>query len=591
LTFDRNNKLLIRKMRGMLLPCILFAFAMQVGNICDDYLAGIFLGSDAVAAVRMGMNIDALTELPGFVLGSGGVALAGILLGRGQKQDARRIFSLSLFICACFGILFIVLSPLAGPISTWMTGSSNITPAVTGFVWWTMVGSMVFCIGLPLSSCAMMDGNAKVGSAYIVVSNIIKVASEYYLLSVVGGDASLVALSTVIGYGLGLFTFIFYYRSPNRMLGLTSPFVEIKENIRALREYYLPTFLKQLSIMAYAFIISIILIRLSETRSVTLLEISVNIDCIMFLVAGGIYRLVPSMSGVLFGEKDYYGLKSQMKYAIKVAVTIVIVLAICLCVFSKLFLTLFGFEASELEPIQYITVWFYALKMIPNLILGLMFSYYQPIGHKKTASLLGLHQELIFPLSFEILFILLAKNAGIDLFYGVIFGDGLAMILTIAVVFLYIKKIKKAKDIWFLDDEDDTLCDITIDCVHTSTSAVIDKILSVSKENGVSEKLANLMAITAEEMAVCIMERNDSRDQIIDLSVRIREHDVIMSMRFDGPLFDPSAYIPAEINASSLDVINSIANHIQFLRVMDFNYVTFSFGRDKASMPAKKETN
>ena len=87
------------------------------------------------------------------------------------------------------------------------------------------------------------------------------------------------------------------------------------------------------------------------------------------------------------------------------------------------------------------------------------------------------------------------------------------------------------------------------------------------------------------------MERNDSRDQIIDLSVRIREHDVIMSMRFDGPLFDPSAYIPAEINASSLDVINSIANHIQFLRVMDFNYVTFSFGRDKASMPAKKETN
>ena len=198
--FTRDDRLLRRKIWKMLLPCMLYSAAMEIGNILDNFFAGSFLGVNAIAAVGLGMNIDALTELPGIVLGFGGNALASILIGKRNNNEASRVFSLTLLIGVFFGVLFIVVSPLSGLISTWMTNGNELTADVTTFVKYTLLGAPVFCIGQQLASYTMMDNNARTSSAYIVIANILKVSSEYLLLRYTDYGVGGRALSTIIGY-------------------------------------------------------------------------------------------------------------------------------------------------------------------------------------------------------------------------------------------------------------------------------------------------------------------------------------------------------------------------------------------------------
>ena len=68
---ERNEKLIKTKLWQYLLPSIMMTAALQLGNIVDTMLVGNILGADAMSAVKVGMTVDHIMEIPGYVLGVG----------------------------------------------------------------------------------------------------------------------------------------------------------------------------------------------------------------------------------------------------------------------------------------------------------------------------------------------------------------------------------------------------------------------------------------------------------------------------------------------------------------------------------------
>ena len=84
------------KLCQYLLPSIMMTAALQMGNIVDTMLVGNILGADAMSAVKVGMTIDNIMEIPGYVLGLGGSVAVGILMGKRERDKANRVFSMTL---------------------------------------------------------------------------------------------------------------------------------------------------------------------------------------------------------------------------------------------------------------------------------------------------------------------------------------------------------------------------------------------------------------------------------------------------------------------------------------------------------------
>lgn len=108
----RNETIIKEKMKQYILPGIMLTAALQIGNIVDTMLVGKLLGSDSMSAVKIGMAVDNIVELPGYVLGVGGSVAAGILSGI-RKSTKRSVYSLQLYSLLFYSDYFLLFFPLA----------------------------------------------------------------------------------------------------------------------------------------------------------------------------------------------------------------------------------------------------------------------------------------------------------------------------------------------------------------------------------------------------------------------------------------------------------------------------------------------
>ena len=153
----RNEKLIKTKLWQYLLPSIMMTAALQMGNIVDTMLVGNILGPDAMSAVKIGMTIDNVMEIPGYVLGVGGCVAVGILLGKREREKANRVFSVTLAVSLLCGILFSLLSVTAPALAGALTGGNSLTGDVTGFVFVTLLGAPVISLALQFISYVAVD--------------------------------------------------------------------------------------------------------------------------------------------------------------------------------------------------------------------------------------------------------------------------------------------------------------------------------------------------------------------------------------------------------------------------------------------------
>ncbi len=118
---ERNDTILRKKMKQYILPGIMLTAALQLGNVVDTMLVGNLLGPEAMSAVKIGMTVDNIVELPGHVLGVGGSIAAGILMGNREAGKAKKVFSATMFFSLLCGFIFAALSGFSGQIAGWLS--------------------------------------------------------------------------------------------------------------------------------------------------------------------------------------------------------------------------------------------------------------------------------------------------------------------------------------------------------------------------------------------------------------------------------------------------------------------------------------
>ena len=579
INMERNEKLIRMKLWQYLLPSIMMTAALQMGNIVDTMLVGNILGADAMSAVKVGMTIDNIMEIPGYVLGVGGSVAVGILLGKRERDKANRVFSMTLTVSVLCGIVFALLSVTSPVLAEALTGGGSLTADVRAFIFVTLLGAPVISLALQFMNYVAVDNNPSVASAYVIVSNVINLALDYLILKYTALGTAGAALSTVLGYGIAMLVLIRYLRSPKRMLKYVFPFG--RGGLASGAEFMLalstgmPTLLYMVFLTTKDLGLNTMIVRMIGNDGMAVYTVCANVVLLVELLVGGIIGTIASIGGVIYGEKDYFGIRSLVKHVLIYSYAVLLVILIILWVFPQYVVALFGITEGVLSSMASAALRIFVCSLPFYLLNKFMTTYYQSTEQTKLSGIVTSLQTCVAILPLAVVFTLAAKAAGLDLLNALMAAFVASEIVTIVIAFIYRKL--KYKDQGFLllpEKEEDAVYDISAAADLEEVEKVPREIIGFCKAHQVDAGRANLLAVAAEEMLVNIIRYGGKKADTIDINLRIADDTLLFRLRDNGIPFDPTDYSvdSGEYEIHGIEVVRSITDRMQYMRVLDLNH-------------------
>lgn len=582
---QRNERLLNAKIRQYLIPGIMMALSLQLGNILDTVMVGNLLGTDAMTAVALSLPVETILQIPGYCLGTGGAIAVGILLGRRERKKASGLFTLTFFVTLFSGFLFSALSFFVSePLAQMLAARAGAADYTRDYIFVSMLGAPFIGVGLLMSSYLGAENHPELSSAYLIISNVINLIFDFIFLKYTSLGTKGAALSTVLGFIIGMVVFIKYIRSPKRMIGFVKspPFSLLKEAVVTGA----PVFV----FMAMSFVKSLglntIIINLTGQPGMAIYTVCDNILMIVEMLSGGIIGIIPNMAGILYGEKDYYGIRALCKKTLQYSFIVVGFAFLFIMVFTMQVTVLFGIDdmALQKEMITALRIFIFSLPVY--LWNKFLTSYYESIEETVQASLITFFQNCFYVLPAALAGILIEQALGGKGVNGLALAFVCAEIFTAATAFLYRKVKYHGADFYIIPKENEDInFDISVSASIEEAVKVPKEIIEFCSENKVSSASSNLAAVAAEEMMVNIIRYGGKSVHWMDVNLSVETEEIRLRIRDNGIPFNPAEYIidREEFDIHGIELVKSISSKVDYIRAMDMNNTVIVFAIQEES--------
>ena len=578
----RNNRLLNTKLNKYIVPGIMMSLALQLGNIVDTIFVSNLIGVEAMSAVTMSLPVETIIQLTGYCLGIGGSIAVGNMLGKRDKESASKLFSVTFLVTLAAGILFSLIAlPAADPIAGLLVpGGGTLTTHTADYIRISMLGAPIIGIGLMMVNYLGVENHPELASTYLILANVINLILDYIFLRFTPLGIAGASLSTVLGFLLAMVVFVFYIRSDKRNIR----FVRLKPKDFAILREAVVTGVPMLVFMATSFIkalgLNTIIINQIGEDGMAVFTVCDNVLLIVEMLTGGIIGVIPNVAGILFGEKDYVGIRVLCNKMLKYSYIMLAVIFIVIMVFTEQITILFGSGGGELGRQMVNALRIFAVCVIPYLWNKFIVSYYESIEETAIASFVTFLENAVVVLPATFAGILIWKQIdgiGID---GIAVGFVATELITVIAAWIF-RKIKHPHSTFYIvpDNNPGINLDFSIKSAMEEASVVHTRIMEFCREKGVSGNKANLAAVCAEEMTVNIIRFGGKTSNWIDINFCIEDDLCRLRIRDNGVNFNPLEYScdSEEFDIHGIELVKKISKSMDYIRAIDMNNTIISF--------------
>ena len=578
----RNNRLLSAKLNKYIVPGIMMSLALQLGNIVDTIFVSNLIGVEAMSAVTMSLPVETIVQLTGYCLGIGGSIAVGNMLGRRDRESASKLFSATFLVTLMVGIIFSVCAfPTAAPIARLLVPGGGILQNYTrDYIRISMLGAPVIGIGLLVVNYLGVENHPELASAYLILANVINLVLDYIFLRYTPLGVTGASLSTVLGFLFAMSVFVLYIRSDKRNI----QFVRLKGKDFGIMKEAIVAGVPMLVFMATNFIKSLglntIILHQTGEDGMAVFTVCDNVLLIVEMLTGGIIGVIPNVAGILYGEKDYMGIRVLCKKMLKYSYIVLAVIFVAIMVFTEQITILFGSGGGELGRLMVYALRIFALCVIPYLWNKFIISYYESIEETAIASFVTFLENAVVILPATYVGIYIFKQiygTGID---GIAAGFVAPEIITVIAGWIF-RKIKHKNSTFYIvpDKNPGVNLDFSIKSTMEEAQIVNRRILEFCKEKGVSANKANLAAVCAEEMTVNIIQYGGKTSNWIDINLCLEDDLCRLRIRDNGVNFNPLEYSHdyEDFDIHGIELVKKISKSMDYIRAIDMNNTIISF--------------
>lgn len=576
-TFYKSNSLVSKKFREFFLPSLLGALAGQLGVVIDSLMVGNFISADAMTGVGVCMPLEQMLSAVAVMLSVGAGGMIAVAAGARKRDEADRIFSAVLILNVLAGVLFLaLLLPFTPRMAQFLAGEESITPLTWQYlrimVWRTPFMMTLYALGVLVRT----DGMAKLASQGILLSQIVNIGLDLLFIGALGMGMAGAAIATVASdvAGLGCIA-LRYFKSKSRTLRLVR-FGDPRAFwalARTLAASGVPAATAIGLVSVKVWCVYRILEQCGGADAMQVYAVCMSVLTLLSMVADGLQEAMIPILGVLYGEKDYRGVRMLARYVMRFSFTLAVPLVILLLLFPQFVLTLFHLS-PEVAAGGVVGFRLFCTSLLGVLVAFMMMYYYTTIGETKPAGWLSVVEGIlvIVPAAW-----LLSRVLGtLGVWIGFIVGEaaGVAFLL-IYVRIMRARDPERYPDIYLIPlSEQELLYDVSLKAGRDSAAALSRGAIGALKESGVAEEVAVKAGVALEEITLNISERGSRKP--VDMDVRIVRNgpNVVISLRDDGAPFNPMEYRPDEAEDYRTDgimVFKAMTRDIQYSRVVSLN--------------------
>lgn len=539
-TATRSSALLDSKYWEFFVPTILMAMTLTMSIVVDSIIVGNMLGADALAAVNLVMPLVMTYNTVAVCLGLGGATLISIAKGRRDPDYANTVFTTVLFFLTLVSVFLLACQvTFIDEINQLLTREPSLRPLVKSYVHVLMYGTPLIVILPGLAYCLRVDAQVKLASTVLIVSNLVNLALDVLYMGPLKMGIAGSSLATVSGYLIGALCLLPYVVGTTRTLRFVPAALtrapELLCQFGTIVKTGFPAAMGSILITFKILCINHIVLAVADKPG--MVAFSVCLSCLSFVsmfISGAAQAMTPIV-GVLYGEKDYLGVRFVVRRAFITLMIASIAATLLLEMAPAQILELFGVRqpADIAEGIPAIRL--FSLSLVGTSTTFLLMFYYMTIGRTKLSTAIAMVQgTAVVPIA-------LALSRVMDI-SGVWIAFSLAEIVTIlmiAVWYVYITKKNphKYQSPLLLDQEKlptGNRLETTgkVEVIEDTLHRIEDFITSLDINPEITRTVMRMIRNTTTTLFAHVSSRD--RAGYVDIKLDVLEDKIILTVRDQG---------------------------------------------------------
>lgn len=513
----------------MLLSGTLTMAVFYIMMLCDNIIAGLFLGETGVAAINAVTPVTGVVSFFMTVISIGSGILYSREVGAMNKERADEIYGQGMILSIIIAAIIVVLLVLSQDVYFKANGViGEIYELACVYYRLTPINAALSVMVAYLTQMVYTDGDEAVNNLSYglqIGGNIIMSVILAYFYGMTG-----IILGSIIGNVMGLLAALLHFFRKSNTLHFVWHF-SVSDILQTVKFSIVDAAIYLCwGVMDYI-LIGHVSTRYGDVGQVTLAMV---ISVIEFgVVMDGIGMAIQPLLGTYFGEKNHVMIKRLMRAAGKAAVVEGLIASVLVFVFAKQFCWLFGIKAgsSLISCIQAVRI--ASIGMVFCSIVSLMTSYYMLIDHVALSVGITFLKDGVFysvlPLVGSVLF---HEN-------GMWVGVAVSPLLALGISFLFIR-LRYGKEAFpYLLETNGADIIVIDDTLRSDICAKLsEQIYALLCEAGYPKNTATRASLFVEEIGLTILEKNENAALLVELSLLFEQDSVLLIERDSGEIFD-----------------------------------------------------
>lgn len=418
-----------KKLLRFTLPSIIMMIFTSIYGVVDGFFVSNFVGKTPFAAVNFIMPFLMILGSVGFMFGTGGSALISKTMGEGDKERAKRLFSLFIYVSAGCGIViavlgFIFIRPIAGLLGAEGTMLDNCV--TYGRI--ILAALPAYMLQYEFQSFFVTAEKPQLGLAVTIAAGMTNMVLDALFVAVFSwglpGAAAATAISQCVG---GLLPLIYFVRPNSSLLRLTKTKYDGGALLKACTNGA-SELMSNISMSIVSMLYNVQLIKYAGEDGVAAYGVLMYVNMIFLAAFIGYSVGTAPIIGYNYGAGNHDELKNLLKRSLKIIGTFSVVMVIAAEVLARPLAVIFvGYDQGLLElTLRGFIIYSFSFLFSGIAIFGS--SFFTALNDGLISALISFLRTLIFQVAAALIFPLILGIDGI--WISIVAAELMAAIVT-----------------------------------------------------------------------------------------------------------------------------------------------------------------
>ena len=321
---SRNSSLIGHKTKKMALTYIGSSVCIAAVTATDSLIAGISIGSEALAVIAASAPFLAIAGILHCMLSFGIDKLMIRAVGKGKREEANRIFAaITITVLVVESIVYTLLLLFERPLLEYFLEDQTYIEGIVLYTRPFFATQPLFEVLLCIERAFRVDGRTKFFSKRGIITNIVNIIFDVLLVSKLGMDVSGLAWASVLGTALGYMVTLSHFFSDKRTVSPDFSVIRcreellsyVKEDLRLGTSATLDEVMSTVTLATQTAVVGTI----GGTEGLAIWAVFKALRGIALSISDGPSASVSAHTNLLYVQKDYDGVRFSLKKGLRIA--------------------------------------------------------------------------------------------------------------------------------------------------------------------------------------------------------------------------------------------------------------------------------